>query len=74
MSIFQEYEEIKKMVGKEKWESIDELLNNDIKPVLVEKVSNTEKLAGLIIKILKVMGILFIVGFVVIILLSVFFW
>ena len=41
--------------------------------MLVEKVSNTEKLAGLIIKILKVMGILFIVGFVVIILLSVFF-
>ncbi len=41
--------------------------------MLVEKVSNTEKLAGLIIKILKVMGILFIVGFVAIILLNVFF-
>ena len=27
MSIFQEYEEIKKMVGKEKWESIDEYIN-----------------------------------------------
>lgn len=27
MSIFQEYEEIKKMVGKEKWESIDEYKN-----------------------------------------------
>ena len=52
---------------------MNELLNNDIKPVLVEKVSNTEKLAGLIIKILKVMGILFIVGFVAIILLSIFF-
>ncbi len=62
-----------KLLSKSLNVSIDELLNNDIKPVLVEKVSNTEKLAGLIIKILKVMGILFIVGFVVIILLSVFF-
>ena len=62
-----------KLLSKSLNVSIDELLNNDIKPVLVEKVSNTEKLAGLIIKILKVMGILFIVGFVVVILLSVFF-
>ena len=62
-----------KLLSKALNVSIDELLNNDIKPVLVEKVGNTEKLAGLIIKILKVMGILFIVGFVSIILLSVFF-
>ena len=41
--------------------SIDELLNNDIKSVIVEKVSNTEKLAGIIIKILKVVGIFFII-------------
>lgn len=34
--------------------SIDELLDNDIKNVLVEKVSNTEKLAGLILKIIKI--------------------
>ena len=62
-----------KLLSKSLNVSIDELLNNDIKPVLVEKVSNTEKLAGIIIKILKVIGILFIVGFVAIILLSVFF-
>lgn len=62
-----------KLLSKALNVSIDELLNNDIKPVLVEKVSNTEKLAGLIIKILKEMGILFIVGFVAIIILSVFF-
>ena len=62
-----------KLLSKALNVSIDELLNNDIKPVLVEKVSNTEKLAGLIIKILKVMGILFIVGFAAIILLSIFF-
>ena len=62
-----------KLLSKALNVSIDELLNNDIKQVLVEKVSNTEKLAGLIIKMLKVMGILFIVGFVAIIILSVFF-
>ena len=39
--------------------SIDELLDNDIKTVLVEKVSNTEKLAGMVIKILKIAGIVF---------------
>lgn len=33
--------------------SIDELLDNDIQSVLVEKVSNTEKLAGLVLKVLK---------------------
>ena len=36
------------------------MLDNDIKGVIVEKVSNTEKLAGIIIKILKVFGILII--------------
>ena len=33
--------------------SLDELTNNDIKNVLVEKTSNTEKLAGIILKLLK---------------------
>lgn len=45
--------------------SLDELVNNQVKDVLVEKVSNTEKLAGMIIKILRVIGILFIVMFVI---------
>ena len=36
--------------------SIDELLDNDIQNVVVEKVSNTEKLAGLVLKILKFLG------------------
>lgn len=44
--------------------SIDELLNNDVKSVIVEKVSNTEKLAGMIIKILKFFGIL-IIAFII---------
>lgn len=41
--------------------SIDELLDNNIDNVVVEKVSNTEKLAGIIIKILKIIGIVLIV-------------
>ena len=41
--------------------SLDELVNNDIKNLLVEKTSNTEKLAGIIINILKVIGILFVI-------------
>lgn len=40
--------------------SLDELVNNDVNSVLIEKVSNTERLAGIIIKILKVSGILLI--------------
>ena len=39
--------------------SIDELLDNDIKTILVEKVSNTEKLAEIVNKILKIAGIVF---------------
>lgn len=41
--------------------SLDELTNNDIKSILESRVSNTEKLAGLILKILKVIGVLFLV-------------
>ena len=40
--------------------SLDELTDNDIKDILVEKTSNTEKLAGLILKLLK-FAIIFIV-------------
>ena len=54
-----------KLLSKELNISIDELLNNDIKQVLVDKVSNTEKLAKIIIKILKILGIIFVLGFVV---------
>ena len=38
--------------------SLDELTGNDTKEVIYEKVSNTEKLAGLIIKIIKILGII----------------
>ena len=50
-----------KLLSKTLNVSIDELLNNDIKSVMVEKISNTEKLVEIIIKILKGIGILFIV-------------
>ena len=37
--------------------SLDELTDNNIKDILVEKTSNTEKLAGIILKLLKVLVI-----------------
>ena len=37
--------------------SLDELTDNDIKDLLIEKTSNTEKLAGLILKLIKFMVI-----------------
>ena len=41
--------------------SLDELVSNDIKDILVEKTSNTEKLAGLILKLIKVALVLVVV-------------
>ncbi len=41
--------------------SLDELTDNDIKNILVEKTSNTEKLAGLILKLIK-FAIIFIIS------------
>ena len=40
--------------------SLDELTDNDIKNILVEKTSNTEKLAGLTLKLIKVMVVVII--------------
>ena len=45
--------------------SLDELVDNNIKEIIVEKVSNTELLAGIIIKILKAIGILFLVFLII---------
>ena len=42
--------------------SLDELTDNDIKNILVEKTSNTEKLAGLILKLIK-----FIIVFIILV-------
>ena len=38
--------------------SLDELTGNDTREVIYKKVSNTEKLAGLIIKVIKIWGII----------------
>lgn len=46
---------------------IDEHLDNEEKNMLEEKTSDTEKLAGIIIKILKAIGILFIIIVVIVI-------
>lgn len=44
--------------------SIDELLDNNIQTNIEKKSSNTEKLAGLIINIFKVIGIIIIIDLV----------
>lgn len=49
--------------------SLDELVNNDVKNVVVEKVSNIEKLAGMIIFIIKI-GIGIFVGYIILIILA----
>lgn len=54
-----------KLISKELNISIDELLDNEIQSVLVEKVSNTEKLAGLVLQVLKCLGIAFIVFLII---------
>jgi len=54
-----------KLISKELNVSIDEMLDNDIQSVLVEKISNTEKLAGLVLKVLKCLGIAFIVFLII---------
>lgn len=56
-----------KLLSKEFGISIDELLDNDVQNVLVEKVSNTEQLAGMILKLIKIFLIIIPIGFVLII-------
>ena len=53
--------------------SLDELTNNDIKEVLIEKTSNTEKLAGLILKLIKFFVIFIVVVFILLITASILF-
>ncbi len=56
-----------KLLSKALNVSIDELLDNERKEVLMNRVSNTERLAGMIIKILKVFGVIFIIYIVFIV-------
>ncbi len=56
-----------KLLSKALDVSIDELLDNERKEDLMNKVSNTEKLAGMIIKGLKIFGIIFIIYIIIMI-------
>jgi len=46
--------------------SIDELLDNEVRGELMKKVSNTEQLSGMIIRLLRVLGKI-LVGYVVLV-------
>jgi len=50
-----------KLLSKALKVSIDELVDNDISSILVEKVSNTEKIAEMGIKTVKFIGMAFLV-------------
>ena len=50
-----------KLISKEFNVSIDELLDNDIKDILIDKVNNTENTTKLLSKILKWLGILLLI-------------
>lgn len=54
-----------KLLSKALNVSIDELLDNEIKSILEEKISNTEKLAGIITKTLKCIGIALIIFLII---------
>ena len=52
--------------------SLDELVNND-KNFIIEKISNTERLAGLVLKVLRWIGICFLVLLIIDIITFIFF-
>ena len=56
-----------KLLSKELNVSIDELLDNNIENVLIEKVSNTEELTKLILKVIK-MFIMAVIGTILLLL------
>lgn len=45
--------------------SLDELTNNDINSLVIEKVSNTEKLAELVLRVSKYIGLCFIITLII---------
>ena len=62
-----------KMLSKIFNVSLDELVGNNIKDILIEKTSNTEKLAGIILKLLKVLVVLIILSPILLIILKIVF-
>ena len=53
--------------------SLDELVDNDIKDILVETTSNTEKLAGIILKLMKLIVVLIVVSPMLLVILKIVF-
>ena len=53
--------------------SLDELVDNDIKNIIIEKITNTEKLAGMIINILKALGTFFLIYLIIMIIIFIIF-
>ncbi|MBR5369892.1 MAG: helix-turn-helix transcriptional regulator, partial [Bacilli bacterium] len=53
--------------------SLDELTDNDIKDILVEKTSNTEKLSSLILKLIKVLIVLILLAPIILVTLKIIF-
>lgn len=53
--------------------SLDELTDNDIKDILVEKTSNTEKLAGLILKLIKFLVVVLLLSPIILVTLKIIF-
>ena len=51
--------------------SLDELVDNDIENILIEKTSNTEKLAGLILKLLRFLIVFIIIMPILVIILNI---
>ena len=51
-----------KLLSKTLHVSVDELLDNEMKSISEEKIGNTGKPAGIIIKILKMIGIILLIG------------
>ena len=45
--------------------SLDELTDNDMNNLVMQKVSNTEKLAGLVLKVSKWLGVCFLVTLII---------
>lgn len=53
--------------------SLDELVDNDIKNIIIEKTTNTEKLTGMIINILKALGTFFLIYLIIMIIIFIIF-
>lgn len=45
--------------------SLDELTDNDMSNLVMQKVNNTEKLAGLVLKVSKLLGVCFLVTLII---------